>query len=165
MVTPPQEVRIAVPALEAMRQHGREGWPEESCGLLLGDRNGGTAVVIEAARCPNRQNEYHARFPEDYPRDATTAYLLDFRDFERVETEARERGLTVLGIYHTHCECGAYFSDEDRAVATAGGDEAMFPDFCQIVQSIVGREAREARGFSWDSSRRSFVEIPLRTDA
>jgi adenylyltransferase/sulfurtransferase len=150
-------------AWEAMVAHARAAYPEECCGLLVGPPHR-AGVLTRAAPCRNLQNLYHQRFPEDYPRDARTAYLLDFRDLERTEEEAVARGERVAGIFHSHVDVGAYFSDEDRRVALLGGEEPTFPDFVHIVIDARAGDVRGARAYRWDPAARDFGEVPLEVE-
>ena len=40
-------------------------------------------------------------------------FVMDPQDLNRVDKEARARGLDVLGVYHSHPNCDAYFSKRD----------------------------------------------------
>jgi proteasome lid subunit RPN8/RPN11 len=150
-------VRLTKAAFDAIALHAATEYPFEACGLLVG-ANG---EITEAVPCVNHQNRYHAKFPDEFPRDARTAYFLDYRDVERVCDEARARGQALCGIFHSHIDCGAYFSAEDRVVALSGGDSPTFPDFVQIVVSVESRVIKAARAFRWDAASRDFVEVEI----
>jgi proteasome lid subunit RPN8/RPN11 len=151
-------VAIARAAFEGMAAHARAAYPEECCGLLTGREEG---ALAGAHPCRNLQNQYHERFPEEYPRDARTAYLLDYRDLERVDAQARGRGERVRGIFHSHVDVGAYFSEEDVRVALMGGEEPAFADFVHIVLDARADGVRGGKAFRWDPSLRAFREVPL----
>ena len=40
-------------------------------------------------------------------------FVMDPQDLNRVDREALGRGLEVLGVYHSHPNCDAYFSKRD----------------------------------------------------
>ena len=40
-------------------------------------------------------------------------YVLRNEDLLAADAEARKRGLDLIGIYHSHPDCGAYFSETD----------------------------------------------------
>src|SRR5262249_55568494 len=135
-------------------------YPEECCGLLTGPAERSEAVSA-AHPCRNLQNVYHQRFPDEYPRDARTAYLLDYRDLERTEEEAGARGERLVGIFHSHVDVGAYFSAEDKRVALLGADEPAFADFTHIVLDVQKDGVRGGKAFVWDAATRDFAEIPF----
>lgn len=150
-------VTIAAAALDAIAAHAKACCPSEACGLLVGRQT----AIARAVPCVNHQDRFHEKLPDDFPRDSRTAYYMDYRDIERVDAEARKTGEQIIGIFHSHIDCGAYFSAEDRVVALMGGGEPAFPDFVQIVASIVNGEFEIARAFKWDKDQKDFLEQEL----
>src|SRR5690349_4742366 len=85
-----------------MVNHAQAVYPDECCGAMIGTIAGDRKNVVEAIALDNvstgsRRARYELR-PED---------LL------RADREARERKLDLIGIYHSHPDCGAYFSETD----------------------------------------------------
>src|SRR5690348_10430726 len=78
-------VRIAAAAREAILAHAREARPGECCGLLVGK----PGAIERAVRARNLAEE-------------STRYLIDPVDHISVRRAARDRGLSVLGFYHSH---------------------------------------------------------------
>ena len=138
--------RISEAILWQVYAHAAEGYPEEVCGLLLGPRDG--VAVDEARSCQNVQNQLHAEDPKAFPRNARTAYNLGAEDLFFVARSLRGSHPVKI-IYHSHVDVGAYFSDEDRRAALAGGDEPAYP-----VDYLVVEVRRDgvcgARLFGWD---------------
>ncbi len=82
--------------------HAERTYPKECCGAMLGHIKGSTRLVTEAIPLENafageQDSRYELR-PED---------LLD------ADSAARSRGLDLIGIFHSHPDCDAYFSDTD----------------------------------------------------
>ena len=143
-------LRILDPVIDELFRHAIEGYPEEVCGLLLGP----PGAVDEVRRCENRQNALHAEDPGRFPRDARTAYNLGPQDLFFLDRSLRgER--TVQVIYHSHVDVGAYFSAEDRAAATWGG-EPLYP-VDHLVIDVRKDGARGARLFRFSGG--DFVEV------
>ncbi|MCS6954392.1 MAG: M67 family metallopeptidase [Bryobacterales bacterium] len=95
-------IRIEKEAWETMVAHACQAYPEECCGAMLGVVDGAGKVVKLAVPLENvaagpRRSRYELR-PED---------LL------RADQEARRRGMGLIGIYHSHPDCDAYFSETD----------------------------------------------------
>jgi proteasome lid subunit RPN8/RPN11 len=153
-------VTVTRAAFDAMAAHARAAYPDECCGLLTAPA-GRPREILAAHPCRNLQNDYHARFPDEYPRDARTAYLLDYRDLERVAGEAETRGERLVGIFHSHIDVGAYFSAEDERVALMGGDTPAFPEFTHIVLDTRAGGVHGGKAFRWDEAARAFVETLL----
>ena len=85
-----------------MVAHARATYPNECCGAMLGTLNDGQKRVVQAMPLENvsagsQRQRYQLR-PED---------LL------KADREARRLKLDVIGIYHSHPDCGAYFSETD----------------------------------------------------
>lgn len=87
---------------QTMVLHAERTYPDECCGAMLGRALDGKKVVIEAVPLPNafegRQGDRYQLRPED---------LLS------ADKAARSRGLDVIGIFHSHPDCDAYFSKTD----------------------------------------------------
>ena len=91
----------ALPWLQ-MVEHARATYPNECCGAMLGSVSDGQKRVVEAMPLENAaagpQRERYELRPED---------LL------KADREARSRKMDLVGIYHSHPDCGAYFSETD----------------------------------------------------
>lgn len=81
-----------------MVAHARATYPEECCGAMLGAGSEiQAAVPLENSFAGSRRDRYEVR-----PEDVLAA-----------TREARDRGLRILGIYHSHPDRDAYFSETD----------------------------------------------------
>jgi proteasome lid subunit RPN8/RPN11 len=111
-----------------------------------------------AVALDNEYDRYHALDPETFPRTARTAYKMNELKLARL---ADAEGLHC--IWHSHCDAGAYFSAEDRAVALGGADEPLWPGVEYLVVSVKDGRAVEARAFRWDPERSEFSarDVPL----
>ena len=94
-------IRIDNEAWAEMVQHARETYPNECCGAMLGvidgDKTVRAAMPLENAFAGAQAARYELR-PED---------LL------AADKAARERNMDLIGIYHSHPDCDAYFSKTD----------------------------------------------------
>ena len=139
--------------IEKIYAHALREYPCECCGILTG-----TETVQEIHPCRNIQNELHGEDPVRYPRDARTAYMIARGEFDSIVSSAKEKGAEVLALYHSHCEHGAYFSEEDVAAQTVFG-EPEFPDALHIVVSVMDKKIHEMRCFLWDRTARNFLGV------
>ena len=106
--------------VDDVEDHAREAYPGEACGLLSGPA-GDPRVITSGRRMPNLADRYHQLDPETYPRTSREAYIIDGMAMQRALTDGDAGGVPVKVIYHSHCDCGAYFSAEDRAGAAPDG--------------------------------------------
>lgn len=100
-------MRIHRQALDAIRQHGAEGYPHEICGVMVGPR--GYHAVTEVKRARNIVVER-----------ARDRYEIDPRDQIRIQREADAAGLDIVGYYHSHPDHPAQASRFDTERAWAG---------------------------------------------
>lgn len=99
-------LRIPQAALDGLRRHGEEIYPNECCGVLLGKMEGEERRVSSAERCANTRR--------DSPQNS---YNIDPKELIRIQREARERGEEVVGFYHSHPDHAARWSAADLAEA------------------------------------------------
>ncbi len=95
-------IRIEREPWQAMTAHARKTYPNECCGAMLGTTDGETKQVREAIALENAFEGAQAARYELRPEDLLAA-----------DRAARERGMDLIGIYHSHPDCDAYFSATD----------------------------------------------------
>ena len=103
MLVLPREVRADLAAWISA------GYPEETCGLLLGRPNAGRTEIARATSAKNLNR--------DRARDR---YELDPEGFLAADLAAREAGLEIVGVWHSHPDHPAEPSETDRAAAWEG---------------------------------------------
>ncbi len=126
-------------------------YPNEACGLLL--RN--VDATLHAIAAPNLQDRYHALDPVEFPRTGRMAYKLN----ERLIAKAAEQGQHLVGIWHSHCDAGAYFSSEDVRCAAPGG-QALYPGVAYLVVSVMGGQVRGTEMYHFDPASGGFEAEP-----
>lgn len=95
-------IRIEQRPWVEMVAHAQAIYPNECVGVMLGNSRNGAKTVTEALRMEN---------VHDGPQAAR--YELDQKALLAADTEARARKLELIGIYHSHPDCDAYFSETD----------------------------------------------------
>jgi len=143
-------------SLDAIFRQAHAEYPSECCGIVTGAKD---RQRVHA--CRNRQDELHARDPEQHPRTSREAYDLDRAEMERVFADAARNAEAVLAFYHSHIDCGAYFSQMDKEVQTVFG-EPEFPDAVHVVVSVNEGKIAEIRGYLWDGAKQDFREVDVR---
>jgi len=126
--------RIRGPALALIIAHARDEAPVECCGLLVG----GDRFIDEAVAAKNL-----AASP--------TRFLIDPKDHINARRAARDRGLEVVGFYHSHPHSPPLMSPTDIA-------EAAYPEAVHLILSLAGVDP-EARLFRIEQG--SAIELPL----
>lgn len=120
--------------------HGRATYPEECCGVMIGRRDGESFEVTEllAARNEREAANRHNRF------------LISPEVLLAAQRGARERGLEVLGYYHSHPDHPARPSDFDR--------EHAWPGTSYLIVSVRGGEVADCRSWRLRDDRTDFEE-------
>src|SRR5437764_9508727 len=95
-------IRIEPEPWARMVAHARAAYPNECCGAMLGSADGETKVVHQAMELANTFEGAQAARYELRPEDLLAA-----------DKAAREQKMDLIGIYHSHPDCGAYFSATD----------------------------------------------------
>ena len=118
-------IRLTSGVDSAIRAHGRETFPHECCGAMLGS----DGVVREVFALPNTTEEGPRR-----------RFLVRPDDYRVAEKRAREAGLDLLGFYHSHPDHAAKPSQFDV--------DHAWPSFSYVIFSVLGGEDQQVR--SWN---------------
>jgi proteasome lid subunit RPN8/RPN11 len=95
-------IRIETEPWAAMVAHARATYPNECCGAMLGTLDGENKTVRVSMQLQNAFEGAQAARYELRPEDLLAA-----------DKAARERQMDLIGIYHSHPDCDAYFSKTD----------------------------------------------------
>jgi proteasome lid subunit RPN8/RPN11 len=144
--------------LAAMHGHGEAEYPAECCGMLLGEASGEHKLVSEVAPLANlRHDPRRAQelLPLDDPERETerNRFLIDPKEQIRVEKDARARGLTVLGYYHSHPDHPARPSAYDR--------EHAWPWYSYVIVAVGQGRASDTRSWVLAEDRSNFAPEAL----
>ena len=121
-------IRIGDDAWQVMVEHAEAVFPNECCGAMLGSSDGETKRVTLALPLEN----VHAG-PQ------ATRYELRPEDLLQAEKAARARGLDLVGIFHSHPDHDAYFSETDL--------KNSCPWYSFVVMSVKAGRYNHAKSF------------------
>ncbi len=156
-------VRIPESVLSAVEAAGRAAYArnEEACGYLEGPAEDPLAVD-RAVELENLANKYHQADPEGHPRTGHDYFKINALKFERAIRTGRETGRPVKVFFHSHLDCGAYFSAEDAASMTMGGTGDPSFELAYLVTAVDQGQVTAHKLFIWNPPSKSFVEAPFR---
>lgn len=118
-------LRMDQAQFEAIREHGEATYPFECCGVLLGRSSEAVNAVAEVVRTENTRTESrHNR------------YQIAPQELIRIQREGRNRGLDIVGFYHSHPDHPAHWSKTDLA-------EAHWLGCSYVITSVAGARAGE----------------------
>ncbi|HMJ14919.1 MAG TPA: Mov34/MPN/PAD-1 family protein [Polyangiaceae bacterium] len=155
---------LAIPraALAEVERAARDAYArdEEACGYLYGP-SGDPLRIDGAVELENLANKYHAADPEGHPRTGREYFKINALKFERAVSEGAAAGRPVKVFFHSHLDCGAYFSAEDAASMTMGGSQAPTHPLSYLVTAVDQGRVTAHKLFIWDDETRGFVEAPF----
>lgn len=117
-------LRMEQAQYDAIRRHGEESYPHECCGVLLGHANDGVNSVADAVRAENTRTD-----------SAHNRYQIAPQELIRIQREARQQGLDIVGFYHSHPDHPAEWSKTDLA-------EAHWFGCSYVITSVQGNGER-----------------------
>jgi proteasome lid subunit RPN8/RPN11 len=119
-------------------KHLESTYPNEGGGFLLGLVNSQDVHISDTIQIENvfeKEEQYHR-------------YAMTPQDWARLEDQADERGLTLVGYYHSHPDSPAIPSIYDR-------DHAL-PNFTYLITQVQNGSAIEMLGWRLRTDRTQF---------
>ena len=135
-------IELSLEHWKRIEQHGAEAYPNECCGMLLGQEKDGRKVIVDILPLPNAR--------EDSPRNR---FLILPEDFIRGDQEAKRRGLDILGFYHSHPDHFAQPSEYDRQHA--------WPWYTYLILGVNGGVPGALTGWLLSEDRGQFLPEEL----
>lgn len=129
-------LKISTDILDGICRHVEDAYPEEGAGFLLGVEG----EVKEILSLPNaREDEArHNRF------------LFTPEDYLKAELTADSRGLSLIGVFHSHPDCPNIPSEYDREWAQ--------PFFSYIITRVDAGKAVSHRSWRLLEDRSQYEE-------
>ena len=124
-----------------MITHAEATYPDECCGAMLGTTEDAKRVTIALPLANASSGSQRAR------------YELRPEDLLHADREARQRGLDLIGIYHSHPDCDAYFSETDL--------KNSCPWYSFVVLSIQQGKFHHANSWLPDADQTAAQKEPL----
>jgi proteasome lid subunit RPN8/RPN11 len=127
-------LQISKADYDLIRWEAERSYPHESCGILLGNVEGGRRTVTLTITCENLCRESTAgRYSID-PERVIAALKL-----------ARSRAETIIGFYHSHPDRPARYSGTDL-------DEAHWFDCSYVITTVEAGRAKATNSFALTGS-------------
>lgn len=133
---------IARSALETIKQTGVAGYPEEGCGLLIGEDRKEHRRILEARPAVNTR-----------PDSRATRYTIEPRLVLETERELEGTSRSLVGYFHSHPDHPARPSQYDQ--------EQAWPWYTYIIVAVERGMAREPKAFTLEEDRQTFTEVPF----
>jgi proteasome lid subunit RPN8/RPN11 len=121
-------IKIDPQAWGTMVAHAEAKFPNECCGAMIGRIQDDQKLVSQAVPLEN-----------SYAGAQGARYELRPEDLLEADRRARAAGLDLIGIFHSHPDCDAYFSKTDL--------ENSCPWYSFVVLSVKGGKFDHAASF------------------
>ena len=151
-------LRISIALLSEVEAHAKETYPSECCGFLFGPAQD-AALLDRAQREPNEADKYHKLDPVAFPRTSSTYFKINELRASRTLDSASAEGRPLKVIYHSHCDAGAYFSEEDAA--TFAQDKTLMWPCAFLVVSVKKGSVEDRKLWVHTPGTNTFEESPL----
>jgi proteasome lid subunit RPN8/RPN11 len=143
-------LRINFEDYEALRAHGEETYPNECCGVLLGKNvTGAGNHVQQIVRAGNTRTD-----------SAHNRYHIAPQELVKIQRQARNLGLDIVGFYHSHPDHPAQWSQTDFA-------EAHWLGCSYVITSIEQGKAATTNSFllrGTGEDDKKFEDEPIQID-
>ena len=137
-------IRLALPAalLQEILRHLEDAYPHEGVGALLGSADGDRRRAVR-----------HVPLANAVERDRRRRYEVGHADLVRVQRDAREGGLEVLGYCHSHPDAEPVPSEHDR--------EAGWPWYVYLIVRVGNGRAAGVTAWQLRDDRSTFDPVGL----
>ena len=152
-------LRIKKSALATVEAAGKVAYQrdEEACGFLSGP-SADPLLCDQATELENLANKYHQIDPEGHPRTGREYFKINSLKFDKAIHQGQESQTPVKVFFHSHLDCGAYFSVEDADSMTNGGRGDPAYDLAYLVTAVDKGEVTAHKLFVYDRESKQFVE-------
>lgn len=131
--------------VERIRAHAAQSYPYECCGALLGADDTEARDIRDLVALDNQRRD-----------SARNRFLVNAEAVRQVEAAARERGLDVVGWYHSHPDAPERPSDFDR--------EHAWPWYSYVIVSVEAAEPRRMAAWRLAEDRSRFEAEEIVTE-
>ena len=133
--------------LQTIYTHAETTYPEECCGIILGNLTREGKTVVEVMPTENAWNaETAAELPGDDTLDYSKRqrYAIAPQVMLQAQKEARDCKLNIIGIYHSHTDHPAIPSEYDRQLA--------WQEYSYIIVSVQNGKASDIKSWTLDDT-------------
>jgi proteasome lid subunit RPN8/RPN11 len=132
-------IEIPGELFQRIKSHGEQSYNEECCGALFGSYNDETKIIFDILEFENEKQE-----------NRQNRFLISSDQYKSAEKLAKEKGLELLGFYHSHPDHPAIPSQFDT-------DHAL-PWFLYIIVSVNKAKAGNLTAWVLKEDRSRFEE-------
>ncbi len=122
-------LKLSESVYRQLRAHGEATYPQECCGVLLGVSADGVNHVHDAIEAGNTRTD-----------SAHNRYHISPQELIKIQRIGRQRGLDIVGFYHSHPDHPAMWSATDFA-------EAHWLGCSYVITAVAHGRAEQTHSF------------------
>ncbi|MEL6164219.1 MAG: M67 family metallopeptidase [Cyanobacteria bacterium J06628_3] len=132
--------------LQIIFNHAEGTYPEECCGVMLGNISNNTKTVVEIIPTQNAWNQETAsNFQDNDPNHSKKRrYTIAPPEMLKIQKSARDKNLNIVGIFHSHPDYPAIPSEFDRISA--------WEEYSYIIVSVQKGQPGEINSWILDEN-------------
>ncbi|MCW1966863.1 MAG: M67 family metallopeptidase [Anaerolineae bacterium] len=134
---------------ETLARHAEACYPNEACALLVGRSENGIRAVSEVVIVANAWQA--GQSPDEAGHSQRDRYLIAPRDIAQTDRAAHQRGLDLIGVFHSHPDHPSRPSATDLAQA--------WPEMSYLIAAVYAGHTTSLQ--SWRLCDDAFVEEAL----
>lgn len=150
-------IQLAASHLRQLSAHVIACYPEEGCGLLIGQKEGDRKLVQEVLPTPNVWT------PDFFAGSNLDSQLLSLsltrcnrfaiapQILFQVQKDLRDRHLSLIGIFHSHPQGVASPSPFDQAIA--------WPDYSYLILALDSHHIQSINSWQLDDNQQFIAEL------
>ncbi|MCB8752796.1 Mov34/MPN/PAD-1 family protein [Planktothrix agardhii] len=139
---------ISSEQIKAISTHAEQTYPQECCGLLMGEINENyDKIIVDIIPTENAWNSETAKTFEEVettnkPVTSERRFTISPQQMIQAQKQGRDRNLIIIGIYHSHPDYPAIPSEFDRVCA--------WSDYSYIIISVENGKTTDLQNWSLD---------------
>lgn len=103
--------------LQQIKNHAESTYPEECCGLLLGQMTPEGSILMEVRETENSWTDEIGKELFTQTGDKQDRFFIAPKVLFQVQKEVRDRNCSIIGVYHSHPDHLAIPSKMDQDIA------------------------------------------------
>jgi proteasome lid subunit RPN8/RPN11 len=133
-------IAISAEQLRLIYNHAESVYPEECCGILLGEIDRASKTIVEVIPTINTWVKSES---DEVDRNKNSRYSIDPQDILRAQKRGRDLHLDIIGFFHSHPDCPAIPSMCDRFQA--------WEVYSYPIVSVINGKVSEIKSWVLDS--------------
>lgn len=125
------EVRVPLASLEEIQREAADGYPYESCGIVLGRRADSSLAVTRVLATPNEAEAAERR----------RRFIIEPKVVLELQRRLRGTGESIIGFYHSHPDAEARPSARDMTYFR------LWPETVWLIVPVSGGEPGPPRAW------------------